>query len=176
MRPHTEAKQKADKERRLVAVAGALGSAQPLTEVAKQLGVSYKTAKRDKAEIMRRLQDASGQAIEGFRAEQLIELSELKAQLLSPLIKADRKVELALAIIDREMKLLGTASPTTSITAHVKTEFSPLVQRFKKSILGLSDGQVEQVLEFAQGLTRERQLQTIDATWFPAPLLEESHD
>src|ERR1700692_2663156 len=45
--------------------------------------------------------NANSSEMDSYRSEQLIELSELKAQLVSPLIKPDRKIDLALSIIDR---------------------------------------------------------------------------
>jgi len=105
------------------------------------------------------------ESVQQYRAAQIIELSELKAQLVSPAIPAVKKVELALAIIDREIDLLGTRSATKTISASFSASSDPLYLDFKKATAGLDEEQMGEVLNFAASLPREPE--PIDATWFP---------
>lgn len=103
-------------------------------------------------------EDANMDSIGEYRAAQLIELSELKAQLVSPNIPPVKKVELALAIIDREIDLLGTKAATKTITANINTDVDPeqLVgyRRFVYETSGLTTEQVESVYQFARKMLR----------------------
>ena len=111
------------------------------------------------------LQDANASAFDRYRADQLLELAELKAQLMDNRIKPDRKVELALSIIDREIKLLGTAAPTKSIQAHISANDSQPYMDFKRATAGLDDGQLEEVHAFARALPRVEPEK--NEAWFP---------
>jgi hypothetical protein len=83
----------------------------------------------------------------------------VKAQLVNDKIKPEKKVELALAIIDREIDLLGTKAPAKSIQARIDAEVDPgqLVgyRRFVRATAGLSDTQVEELYGIASRMTRE---------------------
>lgn len=124
------------------------------TETARVLGVHQSTVSRNLAKAAKFMKDKD--AIEIHQAEQYIWLQELKMQLSLPGIKNDRRIELALSILDREMKLLGTAEPSKSITAHVNADGNGRFHRFVTAAAGLSDAQLEQVFQFALNIPREQ--------------------
>jgi hypothetical protein len=91
-------------------------------ELARALNVNRDTIAEDRKHLM---SIASGEAKTEmiiYREQQLAELIQLRDVLQDPAIRPDRKVELTLAIIDREMRLTGTAAPTKSISANVNVE------------------------------------------------------
>lgn len=107
--------------------------------------------------------------MEAYRGMQLAELSDLKEQLKSPLIRSDKKISLALDIIDREITLLGTEAPKKSfrVNANLDSESSSLLMRFKSACAGLADVQMQEVFEFAQKLPRSTASTERDESWFP---------
>jgi hypothetical protein len=128
------------------------------------------TITRDVRELGPRWAAATIQDFAASASEQYIWLQGLKADLANPNIKADRRIELALSILDREMKLLGTAAPTKSIQAHVSSsESSPLFLKFKKATAGLSEAQLEAAFAQLASIPREAVVTVRDASWFPAP-------
>lgn len=84
-------------------VAQELASGKTVGEAAETLGVHRNTVSYHK----QRIGDIASEAVQEYRAAQLIELTELKAQLVSPAISPVKKVELALAIIDPRDRPLG---------------------------------------------------------------------
>jgi hypothetical protein len=135
-------------------VARELADGKGVAEAAETLGVHRNTVSYHK----QRIGDIASEAVQEYRAAQLIELSELKAQLVSPNIPPVKKVELALAIIDREIDLMGTKAPSRSIQARIEAEVDPdqLVgyRRFVYETRGLDQGVIERVYEFARSLVR----------------------
>ncbi|HLX83156.1 MAG TPA: hypothetical protein VKR59_04630 [Terriglobales bacterium] len=113
--------------------------------------------------------NSESQDMEAYRSMQLDQLSELREQLKSPLIRSDKKISLALGIIDREITLLGTEAPKKSfrVNASVDPESSSLLMRFKSACAGLSDGQIQEVFDFAQRLPRPTASAQRDESWFP---------
>jgi hypothetical protein len=113
-------------------------------------------------------QATNAEAFGELRKSQLSVLERIEQSLLEGSLDAETG-RAWLSVRSEISKLLGLNAENRSIVAHVTSDSNPLIQRFKKSILGLNDEQVEQVLDFAQGIARQRQAQTIDATWFPEP-------
>ena len=144
-------------------VARELSEGKGVAEAAETLGVHRNTVSYHK----QRLGDIASEAVQEYRAAQLIELSELKAQLVSPAISAVKKVELALAIIDREIDLLGTKAPSKSISATFSASSDPAYLDFKKATAGLDAEQMAKVYRLAESMPRVPG--QIDATWFPKP-------
>jgi hypothetical protein len=110
-------------------------------ELARALHVNRDTIAEDRKHLM---SIASGEAkteMVLYREQQLAELVELRDVLQDPKIKPDRKVELTLAIIDREMRLTGTAAPTKSISAHIDggVQVLPIEEQYeyKQAFAGL---------------------------------------
>lgn len=138
----------------------ALDAAGGLTvrESAERLGVSKDTVVKDRKAVMKRFQSEAADTVAEHRAGQLIELAELKAQLVSPAIHPTDKVKLALAVIDREIQLLGTAAPTRSITARIDADVDPAqlvgYRRFVYETRGLDQLGLEEVYLFARGMER----------------------
>ncbi len=125
-----------------------------VAEAAEELGVHRNTVSYHK----QRIGGIDSESVQEYRAAQLIELSELKSQLVSPSISAVKKVELALAIIDREIDLLGTKAPTKSISARIDADVDPeqLIgyRRFVAETRGLDQGAIESVYQYARRLSR----------------------
>src|SRR5579872_3882199 len=112
-RPRGDKTSKAQQEKRQLLLVTELQGNPKAThdELSQKLGVSAATVKRDLACLYDALKERSGNAVDDYREQQLAELSLLKSTLTDQSIKADRKVELALSIIDREMRLMGTEAP-----------------------------------------------------------------
>jgi len=123
-------------------------------EAAEELGVHRNAVSYHKKALTADMSDS----VQEYRAAQLIELSELKAHLVSPAISAVKKVELALAIIDREIDLLGTKAPAKSVQARIDADVDPeqLVgyRRFVYETRGLDQDAIESVYQFARELSR----------------------
>lgn len=87
-------------------------------------------------------------AVDHVRREQLEYLSELKKRLADAAIKPDRRIELGLSILDRVIKLTGTAAPTRHENLNVNADPATLsrYRRIVKAMSGLDEAQFEQVL------------------------------
>ncbi len=124
-------------------VAEKLVEGKGVAEAAEELGVHRNSVSYHK----KALTSIDSDSVQEYRASQLIELSELKAQLVSPNIPPVKKVELALAIIDREIDLLGTKAPTKSIQARIDADVDPeqLIghRRFVHETRGLDQDAIE---------------------------------
>ena len=135
-------------------VAEKLVEGKGVAEAAEELGVHRNSVSYHK----KALTSIDSDSVQEYRASQLIELSELKAQLVSPNIPPVKKVELALAIIDREIDLLGTKAPTKSIQARIDADVDPeqLIgyRRFVHETRGLDQDAIESVYQFARQLSR----------------------
>jgi hypothetical protein len=108
------------RERRILAIPTFKAKGRTRKEYAAEFGISYKTAKSDWGLFLERQQAVAQKMLEGSVGEEYIWIQELKDEL-TQVATPERRIELALAILDREMRLLGTAAPTRSVTAHVNT-------------------------------------------------------
>ncbi len=152
-----------DREQCIAAVARALAEGRPLIELTPELGRSYKQILRYKDFLMGKLRGETETTLAEYKQAQLEELAELKAKLESPNIKDDRKVELALSIIDREIKLLGTAAPEKlQVTG---PQLNPMYLAIAKAMADVAEEDQPRVLEFARSLVRPLEL---TADCFPA--------
>jgi transposase-like protein len=156
-----------DREHCIAAVARALAEGRPLSELAPELGRSYKQILRYKDLLMSQIQTGTRITMEEYRADQLEELAELKSKLEDPAIKPDRKVELALSIIDREIKLLGTAAPEKLQVSG--PQLNPMYLAIAKAMADVAEDDQAKVLEFAKSLVRPLEL---TADCFPPPMPE----
>ena len=137
-----------------------------LNDYAKEAGVSLRTASNDRAYFMAKANevvvDLAAKSREEMRAEKREEFAALRASLHNPNIRDDRKILLALEIIDRECKLDG-------LNAAEKVEISgptlnPLYLAIAKALVDVSEEDIAKVLDFAASLVRPI---TLDATCFP---------
>jgi hypothetical protein len=103
-------------------------------------------------------------AADFWRSEQLIELSELKAQLESPLIRLKDKVDLTLAIIDREIRLLGTESAKKSVNVNIDGKLTPEYMEIAKLMVDVDPADRVKALDFIKSLVRPVEL---EADCFP---------
>jgi hypothetical protein len=151
------------RERALTVVSQAMVEGRPLKDLVPELGCSYKTILRYRDLLMKRTTENNDLTIDDYRQAQLLELAELKEKLESPNIKDDRKVELALSIIDREIKLLGTAAPEKlQVTG---PQLNPTYLAIAKAMADVAEEDQIKVLEFAKTLVRPLEL---TADCFPA--------
>ncbi|HKV79774.1 MAG TPA: hypothetical protein VJP02_16615 [Candidatus Sulfotelmatobacter sp.] len=130
MSPASITKIRSDREaraRRHIELARLLRDAPDATniELAKSLHVSRNTIAEDRKHLMNIVSGEAKTEMVIYREQQLAELVDLRDVLSDPKIKPDRKVELTLAIIDREMRLTGTAAPTRSIQATINADVDP---------------------------------------------------
>src|ERR1035441_708992 len=148
-------KQTDAREHRLVALGRYRAERIPLWKYAEDFGIARRTAQGDQAEYIRRLVAMSNDAIDFERSRVLHELADLKMDLRDPTISADKKVALALGIIDREVDLLGLNAPTKSIHAHIgETDSTGRFHQFITAASGLSDEQLTTVFQFAKAIQR----------------------
>jgi len=117
---------------------------------------SHDTVERDVDKLALGWRKTNAEAFEQHRATQLAHLADLREQLVNPAIKPDRKIELALSILDREIELLGTKAPSKSITATVNADGTGRFHKFVQAAAGLSEAQLERVFQFAASLEREQ--------------------
>lgn len=114
--PPSDTATRAARQSRLVELLSEGKSQTEAAEVlrAEGLPASDPTITRDVRELNKGWITTTIQDFAASADEQYIWLQGLKADLANPKIKPDRRIELALSILDREMKLLGTAAPTRS--------------------------------------------------------------
>jgi DNA-binding CsgD family transcriptional regulator len=124
-------------------------------ELARALHVNRDTIAEDRKHLMSVVNGEAKTEMVLYREQQLAELVGLRDVLSDPKIKPDRKVELTLAIIDREMRLTGTAAPTKSVVGHVNaTENLGPYRKFVLACSGLDLDQIEQLLVMAREMPR----------------------
>lgn len=153
------------RDRRRVDVAQDLANGFTVRESAESQGVSKDTIVKDRKAIAGRHLAEADETIQEYRAAQLIELTELKALLVSPGLSLAKKVELSLAIIDREIDLTGTKAPTKSISARFSATEDPLYLEFKRATMGLDEAEVRQALGQLAQIPRTQAKPNED--WFP---------
>ena len=157
--PRSDAATIAARQSRLVELLSEGKSQTEAAEILRSEGhpASDPTVRRDVGRLGRQwtatiVQDFAASAEEEYRW-----LQELKMDLSDPKIKADRRIELALAILDREMKLLGTAAPTKSIQAHVSSaQLDPLYLDVRGVLQDLEEDDQEAGLELLREFARSR--------------------
>jgi hypothetical protein len=131
---------------------------------------SHDTITRDVRELGKGWAAATVQDFAASADEQYRFLQGLKVDLADPKIKADRRIELALSILDREMKLLGTAAPTKSIQAHVSSsaKLDPLYLAVRSVLQDLEDAEQQEGLELLRQFAKtKRKPMTIDLAAVP---------
>jgi hypothetical protein len=111
------------------------------------------TVRRDVQTLAPAWREANLETYSAHAERQFNELVALKSALTDPAISKDRRIVLALQILDREMDLLGTKAPSKSVTAHI-TNNTAVQYRFLEHAHGLSEGQVEEVFRFMDALPR----------------------
>jgi hypothetical protein len=113
---------------------------------------AHDTVERDVAKLAPAWADKNIGDAGCWAGEQYIELQAMKGLCEDPKIRPDRKIELLLGILDREMRLLGTAAPTKSIQAHVSAgQLDPLYLDIRGVLQDLEEGDQQTAL----GLLRE---------------------
>jgi len=113
------------------------------------------TIRRDVRALAPAWRAANEQAFDEFRQKQLALLSELSEQAKNPNIKPDRRIELLLSILDREIRLTGTEAPSKSIIGHVSGN-TTVQYRFLEHSHGLNEQQIEEVFAFMDSLPRRK--------------------
>ena len=149
----------------------------PKAEIAGKLQVSRMTLWRDLTSL-----DTL------FTTENSMEVKELKRRVGQSLLDAadavwegevpPKVVDAWRGVMSDFSKLLGLNAESRSVVAHVSTERDATYLKFKKSVSGLSEDQLDQVFRFAVNLPREKKPSVKDESWFPTPepkLLEEGN-
>lgn len=87
-------------------------------QIAEALQVSRNTIREDRRQNLDLVRDETGVEVEEYREEVLDELAELQLDLKNPVIKPDRKIELALSILDRITELKIPPFTKKAIVGH----------------------------------------------------------
>jgi hypothetical protein len=114
------------------------------------------------------LQNANSSEMDLYRADQLIKLAEIEALAHDPRIKPDRKVDLLLAVLDRDIRLKGTEAPKKSIAVNFDANPENLTgyRKFVQETRQLSAGDLEKVWLLCRRLTAAQTRPAIEA-YFP---------
>jgi len=124
------------------------------TEIASELGISRSTLYRNLAELEEAWQAGNITEYQYFKSEHLIQIEELRALAENPAIKADRKVELLLAILKEDIKLKGTAAPTKHITANVDGKLTQEYIEIASLMANVDEEDRIKVVQFIKSLVK----------------------
>jgi hypothetical protein len=97
-------------------------------------------------------------------SNQFLWLQELKRDLKSPSIKDGDKISLALSILDREMRLVGTEAPSRSISQHISSQLDPLYLDIRSLLQDLEESVQQEGLEVLRAWAATKAPTTIEAT------------
>jgi transposase-like protein len=111
------------------AVAQGLAQGKGVGEIAEELGVHRNSVSVHKRSIVEGGGLVDSDSVVEYRAQQLIELADLRAEATSEKIPAARRVELKLKILELEMRLTGTAAPSKSLNMNADADLQELVIR-----------------------------------------------
>jgi hypothetical protein len=121
--PKTRAKQQLQAESRRKEVIRMTANNMPLTEQAKQLGVSYITVRRDRKALMEQARTETLNEMQLYREDQLSRISDKWDEIESDDSMTGAEKHLAWSRwMKLEMDLRGTAAPSKSISASVNVE------------------------------------------------------
>jgi hypothetical protein len=114
------------------------------------------TVGRDVDELAPKWRAENASAYEQYRKNQFTRITAKWAEIENDASMSGAEKHAAWARwMKLEMDLLGTAAPSKSITAHVKTDGTGRFHKFVQSAAGLTEAQLEQVFKFAASLERE---------------------
>jgi hypothetical protein len=143
--------QQMDRERRLVVLARYLSEQKPLTMYAEEMGISYKTAKRDHQIMKEKLEIEAKDAIVDYKENQLVRISKKWDEIESSQTMSDAEKHQAWARwMKLEMDLRGTAAPQK----HLVGMAIPirLGEELRAVVSQLDEDQVQQLVLHAQGI------------------------
>ncbi len=135
-------------------------------QIAEELNVTRCTVNRNLAKLKESFVQGNREDFEKYVRAQL----DLLTKAIEEVWEGNLPPEAANSIrgmMDSIARLTGSNSPTKSIVARVDAEGSPLFLKFKKSVVGLSDAQLEEAFDQLAKLPREVSKTTVDASWFP---------
>src|SRR5271157_5475119 len=116
-------------------------------ELAKIFDVDRDTIAEDRKFLMAQINQEAKSETQLWRDEHIAELNKLRESLEDFLIPAEKRIELALAIIREDSKIKGTAAPTKSIVGHVNgPQLDPLYLDIRQELLDLSDDDKQEAL------------------------------
>ena len=167
---------KAERLERQAKVVEGLKAGKTQAEIQEELQVSRATMWRTMTALAERFTQAvSDDDLTALKRAQLDALRCVGDAVLKGTVEPE--VSNAWARLNEQVsRLLGLDAPQKRVVAHLDAESSPLFLRFKKSIAGLSDDQVEEVLRAAAAMPRERREPAKDASWWPQPPRKEIPD
>ena len=166
-RPRGNATSKAHRAERRAQALTLMKEGKSQTEIARELKVSRMTFWRDLQAIEAQFVVGSSDDVREFKQQQLDALMKIEEATAKGTIAPDVANALT-RIRDSVAKLLGLDAPTRSV--HFKAEAGDLFSmKMRKACDGLTEAQVEIVLDFAAKLPREAKKTVMDASWFPQP-------
>jgi len=154
--PKQRAKQQLRAESRRREVIRMTADNVPLTEQAKELGVSYITVRRDRKTLMEQTRNETLSEMQLYRENQLARITEKWEEIESDKSMSGAEKHLAWSRwMKLEMDLRGTAAPTKSIVGHVNgPQLDALYLDIRQELLDLNDGDRQEALllmhEFAK--------------------------
>jgi hypothetical protein len=119
-----------------------------------------RTVQRDVKFMKADWQNSNLSELDRIRQGQLELLQKMREELEFALLRPDRKYDLLLGVLDREISLLGTKAPTKSFNVSASMDVDPeqLVgyRKFVSSTRSLTPGQLEEVYGFIKSLPVQR--------------------
>jgi len=164
VRPPSEISKQLRAEDRRREVVRLISQGVPLNEIARRLGVSYITVRRDKEILMDLSKKENKSEMQLFRDDQLARITAKWNEIENDPGMTSAEKHLAWSRwMKLEIDLRGTAAPTKSIAGHVdlNPEHSDEYLLDREAMAGLSDEQRHEVRVFAKSLPRQ---------WEPTPI------
>jgi hypothetical protein len=126
-------------------------------ELAKALNVDRHTITTDRLAIMSQVSESARTETQLLRDEQLAHLADLRDDLRNESIRPAERIALALGIVDRVIKLTGTAAPSRSIVGHVSgPQLDALYLEIRAELLDLNDGDRQEALLLMREFAKSR--------------------
>lgn len=147
-------------------VANGVGKGESLSTLAEKLQVHYRTIKRD-FDLLREKYASADMARYETQVEAYLEkLDKIETATVAGL--PTRVGQMLVNIAQERAKVQGLYAPSKHLTASVTAESSPLFLRFKAATAGLTDHQLDEVMRYAQGLSRAG-TEKPGPEWMPIP-------
>jgi hypothetical protein len=130
----------------------------PLTEQAKELGVSYITVRRDRKTLMDQTRNETLTEMQLYRENQLARIADKWDEIENDQSMSGAEKHLAWSRwMKLEMDLRGTAAPSKSIVGHVNgPQLDALYLDIRQELLDLSDGDRQEALLLIREFAKSR--------------------
>jgi hypothetical protein len=156
--PKQRAKQQLRAESRRKEVIRMTSENIPLTEQAKELGVSYITVRRDRKTLMEQTRNETLSEMQQYRENQLARITEKWDEIENDQSMSGAEKHLAWSRwMKLEMDLRGTAAPSKSIVGHVHgPQLDALYLDIRQELLDLGDGDRQEALLLMREFAKSR--------------------